>query len=213
MLFDHPESLLITILLAPIVLSYYWKIPLYTFIPSFSSSFFSNPCLHIHSIYCPSNQAPTLYDAIILAKSSYWPIFQTRRYNQIILTSTDPDVYHTERRIDFDRSLKLVVMKSSSLIMKNGGANPNPNPTISSSGGIYVSGIHTHIKFQHVNVTRGKGISSIRGGMLEMERCHIYGCKSSGLICRSGGTAELVDCESCMTIREAVWSVVKVERR
>ena len=79
--------------------------------------------------------------------------------------------------------------------MKNGGANPNPNPTISSSGGIYVSGIHTHIKFQHVNVTRGKGISSIRGGMLEMERCHIYGCKSSGLICRSGGTAELVDCE------------------
>ena len=33
-------------------------------------------------------------------------------------------------------------------------------------------------------MTRGKGISSIRGGMLEMERCHIYGCKSSGLICR-----------------------------
>ena len=126
MIFDHPESLLITILLAPIVLSYYWKIPLNTIISPFipSTSFFCNPCQHfqhVHSIYCPSDQAPTLYDAIVLAKSSYWPMFQTRRYNQIILTSTDTDVYHTERRIDFDRSLKLVVMTSSSLVMKENG--------------------------------------------------------------------------------------------
>ena len=94
----------------------------------------------------------------------------------------------------FDRPLTLISVFNIFYFTLN-ILGANPYPTISASGGIYVSGIHTHIKFQHVIVTRGKGISSIRGGLLEMERCHIYGCKSSGLICRSGGTAELVQCE------------------
>ena len=187
---------IITLLLAPFLLSYYWNVSIRSFLilPRCFQC-----CISTYEIDCPSDTAPTLKHAIALATSTA-NIFGTRTIHTIHLQGA----HHTTESIAIDSPHKLLILGTSTMAMDlNPTAHKVPTPTkkdpkftpttltLESSFAVVDQG---NVTLRHLHIHSGVGVQATDGGTLTLEQCEITHCTSSGAFARRGGRLQVDQC-------------------
>ena len=173
---------IITLLLFPLVLSFYWNVSIVSFVLRQRCGLCSPTVLH-----CPSTQAPTLSQAIHSAKTTM-NIFGTKTIQTIHLSGA-----HVLP--------KKVVLNDTLSIIAN--TETIETCTIKIKNDWIVTG---NMTLHGIQIVNGKGINVTDGGTLTLLECHVTRCKSSGVVVRRGGTLTLDQC--CITYNDGSGLVV-----
>ena len=166
-----PEIL--TFLLFPLVLSFYWDVSIFSFVRQRCGlcSRLCSPTV----LYCPSKQAPTLSQALLQAKRTM-NVFGTQTIETIHLSGA-----HVLP--------KKVVLNDTISIIAN--TEKIETCTLKIENDWIVTG---NVTMNGIQIVNGKGMNVTDGGTLALLECHVTRCKSSGVVVRRGGTLTLHQC-------------------
>jgi hypothetical protein len=176
---------IVTILLFPILLSFYWKRSIYDYI-------FSKGMV----IVCPSADCETLNRALYLVKNSK-NVFGNQTIQTICISGSHSieDIHINKINLKIIGNGETVIEVSKSFVIEN-GSNVEINSIELSGMGLHVTG-DAKIKIEYCKISncRSSGVIVQRGGSLRIYDSSVNRCSGSGIVCGDKGSA--VNVKNC----------------